>query len=38
MKLAAGEHVYAIVIENGVANLGLVDSRGTFLAMHWVSP
>jgi len=38
VKLATGEHVYAIVIENGVANLGLVDSRGTFLAMHWVSP
>jgi hypothetical protein len=38
VKLGAGEHVYAVVIQSAGASVKLVDSRGTFLAMHWVSP
>jgi hypothetical protein len=30
--------VYAVVIQSAGASVKLIDSRGTFLAMHWVSP
>jgi hypothetical protein len=38
IPLSAGEHVYASVMQSSGGSLNVLQTGGTFLAMHWVGP